>query len=167
MPEILQLEEFYLTRLHIDWHQPPDAKGKGRMLVQGMNAVDYDVMRRRGDARLFALKLRYTLRPTEPKAGLEIDSEIVGIFRFPKTMPEDEMQKLIRINGGMILYGILRGEIACHTGSFPGGKFVLPTVNMPDIVRRIEAAKANAGSHLKTKTAPGKKADIKRATRRR
>jgi hypothetical protein len=48
------------------------------------------------------------------------------------------MQYLIRVNGGTILYGILRGEIAAFTGSFPGGKFNLPTVNMMEIVKDCE-----------------------------
>ena len=74
------------------------------------------------------------------KAGVDkIDSEIVGYFSFSEEFSDEEKRQItIRINGSVILYGILRGQIATFTGSFPNGKFNLPTVNMIEIVNEIE-----------------------------
>jgi len=147
MPDILQLEDFHMTRLHVDWYQP-EAKDKGHMSVQSRFWIDYDVMRRTTDKRLFALKLRFKLGPQggQRQAGYAIDTEIVGLFRFPESLSEEDMQKLVRVNGGMILYGILRGQIAGFTGSFPGGKFTLPAVYMPDVVAKIESEREASGT---------------------
>ena len=142
MPDILQLEDFHMTRLHVDWLEPK-AKGKRPVSVQSQVSMNYDVMRRRTDKRLFALVLRFKFGPEEdqPQAGYAIDAEITGLFRFPESLSEGDMQKLIRINGGMILYGILRGQIATFTGSFPEGKFTLPAMYMPDVIATVEKGK--------------------------
>ncbi len=64
------------------------------------------------------------------------------------------MQSLVRFNGCTILYGILRGQLANITGSFPNRKLLLPTVMMEDVVKDIEREKAQ-GSQMRTvKTAP-------------
>ena len=75
-------------------------------------------------------------------------------------MDEEQMQALIRINGSAILYGILRGEIAVFTGSFPGGKFVLPAVYMQDVVKDVETK--NRARLAKESKAGGKKASVVR-----
>jgi len=57
------------------------------------------------------------------------------------------MQYLIRINGCTILYSLLRGQVAMLTGSFPHGKFNIPTVVMHDIIKKKRRTKI----HVKTK----------------
>ena len=142
MPEILQLKDFFITRLHVDWHEPT---GGARHIPHFDSGVsfDYDVLRKKDALRSFALRLRVRLepKPAKSKAGYEIDSEIMGLFDFPESMEEQQMQALVRINGGTILYGILRGQIAAFTGSFPGGKLSLPAVYMQDIVAGVEKRK--------------------------
>ncbi len=140
MTEILQLNDFAVTRLLIDWHQPSrDAAGNPHF--SGGMAFDYNVLRRKDAPHSFALQFKFTLVPEEVKEGYEIEAAITGLFDFPPSMEESKMQSLIRINGCTILYGILRGEIATFTGSFPGGKFLLPTVFMQEVVQDIEKRK--------------------------
>jgi transcriptional regulator with XRE-family HTH domain len=43
-------------------------------------------------------------------------------------------------------HGIVRGEIASSTGSFAGGKFNLPTVDMQDVVKAVEERKVRLGA---------------------
>jgi preprotein translocase subunit SecB len=143
MRKILQLEDFSLSRLHVDWHEP---EGDAKVMVESF--LDYDVARHRRDKKRFRVDLRVRIAPPVkgPKVGYEIDSEIVAIFSFPEGVAEDQMQRLVRFNGCFILYGILRGEIASFTGSFPGGKFLLPTVDMEEVVRAVEKRRAERGS---------------------
>ncbi|HOF40840.1 MAG TPA: hypothetical protein PLD73_12270 [Candidatus Hydrogenedentes bacterium] len=163
MPDILQLEDFYVTRLSATWHAP-EPPSEGQVQFESKYTIDYDVLRRKDDARLFALRFRFRLESHKEgkAAGYDIDSEIMGLFRFPESMTEDEMQRLVRVNGSVILYGVLRGEVAAFTGSFPGSKCILPAVYMPEIVERIEnqkkvavatrPAKAAAKGKRKTKS---------------
>ena len=167
MPDVLHLEDFHMTRLHVDWLEPK-AKGKRPVSVQSQVSMNYDVMRRRTDKRLFALVLRFQFGPEkdQPQAGYAIDAEIAGLFRFPESLSEGDMQKLIRINGGMILYGILRGQIAGFTGSFPHGKFTLPAVYMPDVVATVESGKKASGTSQQRHASSTKASRTKRAVSR-
>lgn len=70
-------------------------------------------------------------------------ARIAGHFRAPREIPEDKRQWLLLYNGAIILYGLLRGQIAGLTGSMPTGKFMLPSVNMQHTVR--EWAERRAG----------------------
>jgi len=147
----VQLEDFYMMRLSVIWHDPtPNVKSP--VQLESKYTIDYDVFRQTHDLKRFILRFRLNLDSfrTGKRMGYAIDSEILGIFRFPESIAEEEMQKIIRFNGTVILYGILRGEIAAITGSFPGGKFNLPTVNMVNIVKKVEnRKKAVAASQVK------------------
>jgi len=137
----MQLEEFFLTRLHVVWNSPPKPEP-----VISEFSFGYDVARHKTEPRRFLLTFKMHTAPKEktPLVGYEIDCHIVGLFSFFEGVDEAEMQQLIRINGCTILYGILRGQIAGVTGSFVGGKFNLPTVMMHEVVQNIEAEKAAA-----------------------
>lgn len=152
MPDILQLKDFVITRLHVDWHEPGTPLPVSSLRQQ--ISFDYDVLRKKDAPRSFVLRLRMRLgsNTSKSKAGYEITSEIMGLFEFPDTMDDKQMNGLVRINGGTILYGVLRGELAAFTGSFPGGKFILPAVCMQDVVAGIE--KRKHASRKKTKSQP-------------
>jgi len=135
----LQLKTFLVTYLHIDWHQVSDTKPEVFM-TEGKLSFDYDVLRSNENSREFALKLRFISNPADEESenGYKISTEIVGFFEFPASMPEKEMQYLIRVNGSTILYGILRGQLSLFTASFPGGQYILPPVYMQDVVKDID-----------------------------
>jgi len=159
MSKVLQLEEFFLTKLHVDFY-PAESPAPGeRAEAPAELAIDYEVQRHPLKDGVFALVLKVVSRPKDEASpsGYGIDTEILGVFSFPGGVPEDDMQTLIRVNGATILYGILRGEIASCTGSFPAGKFTLPTVYMPDIVAQVEQEKALAARKRKAKPATRRK----------
>lgn len=132
------LEEFYLTRLKVQWFEPEEP-----IEVDTRFGFNYDVAYSQDDPNRYRLTFRVTCEPgTQPKVGYEIDSEMMGFFSFPEDTPREEMEYLIRLNGSTILYGILRGELASVTGMFPHGKFVLPTVMMSDVVEAVEKERA-------------------------
>jgi len=138
MNGIISLDDFTITRLHVDWHDNAVISADAYEL-----GIEYDVGRNPENRHQFLLKFRVNYGTERGRGkrrkGYEVEAEIHGLFTFPDDTPEDEMQTLIRINGGTILYGILRGEIASFTGSFPAGKLILPTVYMHEIVSQVEA----------------------------
>ena len=73
-----------------------------------------------------------------PPIGIAFEAEIVGFFTFPEGTESTRIEQLVRLNGCTVLYGVLRGLIANTTGSFPGGKFILPTFMMQDVVAEVE-----------------------------
>lgn len=166
MPEMLQLRNFDLIKLHVDW-TPLDGREYIEDHFQGVTSFDYEVLRRNDAPTIFALKLEYGLKPKSGKAGYAIEAEIVGFFEFAESTEEDKMQYLIRVNGGTILYGILRGEVAAFTGSFPGGKFVMPSVYMQEVVAQVEADKKAERAKTKATTKSRTKTKRKNASSRR
>lgn len=128
-----------MTRVNLAWHDP-----KETTTVAVEHTFDYDVYRNPQQKSIFRLVFRFGLTSQTPApVGYVLDSEIVGYFSFPADTSEENMQALIRHNGCTILYGILRGQIANITGSFPNAKLVLPTVMMDEVVKNIEKRKAD------------------------
>ena len=142
----LQLDEFFLTKLNIkqvgSFTKAEEISGQDYIVK-----VDYDVSRNVDKKNQFRLDLRVRISLPQKSSGFSIDSEILGFFSFPLKTPEDDMQYLIRINGCTILYSLLRGQVAMLTGSFPHGKFNIPTVVMHDIIKKKRRTKI----HVKTK----------------
>ena len=82
------------------------------------------------DDHTYALKLIVNIKPTK-ETGYTISAEMDGFFIFPKDETDnDKMVYLAIENGAIMLYGILRGQVASVTGSFVTNKFVLPPVVM-------------------------------------
>lgn len=61
--------------------------------------------------------------------------KINGFFGFPKETDEETMQKMISLNGLVMLYGIARGVVAQVTANGAHGKFVLPAVNFVELIK--------------------------------
>lgn len=145
-----------MTRVNVAWHEPSEP---GSVEIDFL--FDYDVARHATEKNRFRLAFRVGVKSKTPSpVDYSLDCEIVGFFSFPEGTADDVMQRLIRLNGCTILYGILRGQLANITGSFPRQKLILPTVMMEDVVNQIEREKAQARGKTPT---PGKAAAKKTA----
>lgn len=154
---VCHLEEFYLTRVNVAWVEPPVEVNELDLNL----AFDYSVFRHKNDALRYRLTLHLSSVPQSPDPmGYQMDCEISGFFRFPEDSTESKRDYLIRVNGCTILYGILRGQFAGITGSFPNRPLLLPTVMMEDVVKEIENKRA-ASTAGKAQKKPAKKATKK------
>lgn len=142
MKPVCDLNNFFLHTLEI--------RGAKRVEAEHVTmscSFDYDLACRDDDCRQVRMLLRVKVRPDADEevqsCPYEINAEIEGFFTFSDELTDDQMGYLIRVNSATILYGILRGEVANVTGSFPSGKFLLPTVMMQDVVKEVEARKGN------------------------
>ena len=155
---VCHLDEFFMTRVNVAWHEPSQP---GSVEIDYL--FDYDVARHTTEKNRFRLAFRLGVKSkTSTPVDYSLDCEIVGFFHFPENTTDDAMQRLIRFNGCTILYGILRGQLANITGSFPRQKLLLPTVMMEDVVNNIEREKAQA---REANPSSGKKAAQKAAKR--
>ncbi len=154
-PANFQLEEFFLSKLHLDY-RPPEKDEKPTTQVNvgiddTVGVLNVDKNRFRMNLTVNAKELNEESAPV----GLTVESEIVGFFSLDSTIPEGERQIRARVNGVSILYGILRGIVASSTGVFEGGKFSMPSINAMDVVNTIEKNRIerhkNKGSQPKTK----------------
>lgn len=140
MSDILSLEGFFIKKLCAEVILPKEIPAEG--IHQDVNhnvRITYHVARRTDDETRYRMQLYVAFNPNE--IGWKIDSEIEGYFKCPDSWEISLREGMIRVNGGTILYGLLRGQIAAFTGSFISGAFLLPTINMNDVVRQAEEAK--------------------------
>ena len=133
----LQLDEFFIIKLNAKYVEGKFEKTHNKFNIY----FDYQVGINKKNNNLFSLKFIFKIKPEKGKSGIKIDAELDGYFSFPPDTDNDDMQYLIRVNGCSILYSLLRGQISMITGSFPEGKFNLPTIVFQDEIMKIEKRK--------------------------
>ncbi len=163
---LLQLNDFYLTELSVKWYEPEGNVGDN-LTISAHHAINFEVLDHREVADEFALNLQFKLLPVdrENPAGYEISADILGFFTLPDSEKKAEQLGSLVYNGLLILYGILRGEIAAFTGSFPGGKFLLPTVDMRNVISRKAEEKIHEQPKQKRKKPPSQAPQSKQRTK--
>lgn len=142
MEPAVNLHSFVIMRSNIEMLPPDDETLKsavdGKVQLKYNSAITYSVAKNQDDEYNYKLTLGVKVVPEG--FGWSIDVEIVGIFSFSKGTSISDMEGIVRVNGCTILYGLLRGHLASVTGAFPSGPYVLPTVNMLEVVKRIEGS---------------------------
>jgi preprotein translocase subunit SecB len=143
MKPVCELNNFFLRHLEVSGADKIDTSE-----ISLHCALDYDLFCNDQDDHKIRMVLRVKVTPDKNEetqtCPYEIKAEIEGFFTFSDELSDEQMGYLVRVNSATILYGILRGEIANVTGSFPSGKFLLPTVMMQDVVGEIEERKEKA-----------------------
>ena len=134
---VCEMLSYNLTHILADWAMP----NEGDPSSCAVN-IGYDVAQNAEAPDHYRLTFRVKVQEKDVDGrdtGYYVEAHIVGYFSFPASVSEDDREYLIRVNGGTILYGTLRGHIASLTGLYPAGPLMLPTVMMHDIVMDIEA----------------------------
>lgn len=138
---MMQLEDFKIARLALDWREPKVETVEVESLKY---EFDYDI----GAHAEYPLRYRMALTmhieevgKPQIEVGYIIKAKLVGFFRFPDGMEKAKRDTLVRVNGLNILYGTFRGTLAGITGAFPGGVFILPSINPQEVVAQIEKRK--------------------------
>lgn len=139
-PPPLDVQSYHINELTF---RAFDEFDEGRESAGGFN-VDFDVQRNANDESTFRIIMRIKLATdgytTDENPQYGIGLTIVGYFGFAEDTEEELMQRMVRINGSSILYGIARGIVGQATGASKHGQFVLPTVNFVEIVKAKAAA---------------------------
>ena len=127
----IQLSKFFITNLNIKWVK---GKASGNAIKLGF---DFNLAFHEEHKNHFKLEFSVLAIPEDGFSGIRLETQIDGYFHFPEGIDFKEMHYLAILNGSSILYGILRGQLALITGSFPGGKFMLPAVVMEDVIPEV------------------------------
>lgn len=139
--QILQLEDYFLTRLNLDFIFPNEIEDE---VESNSLEFDYDVLTHPDDPlrRIMTLRVGVSqVAEDDSKMAYQVECEINGQFRIPEGMKKDQHEGILRINGVSILYSTLRGIIGNLSGSFPEGRLCLPTILPQDVVKHVEEGK--------------------------
>lgn len=122
-------------------------------------------VRRHKDGPLFWISLRVDLSwLNDTKSPFEaISIALDGFFSFPKGTGEDTIKNYVPVLCLVNLYGTARGIVSQATGVCEGGPFILPLVDMNEVLRQWaakssqdalpqRAAKPRIGHRVKTKS---------------
>ncbi len=147
MSDILQLLHFHLVRLHLDMDPFSSGISNQKLPIE----VECEARSHSENPNLFLLFLQVKNGGADnQEGGLAFDIQAVGEFQTPSDWDAEKKAWLVHYNGGMILYGLIRGQVAAVTGSFSCGSLLLPTLNWQEIIKgAIEkqiAANSQAGT---------------------
>src|SRR5690606_7142009 len=126
-----KLRDYRFLDLSIRWIQ-----SSGRPTEQTPAVVISDGAPKGTTDRVVALKV--SLAPPAECSGYQIALSITGLLSVEpggEEIDEENLRSLAVLNGAMILYGIVRAEVASMTSNFPGGRLLLPTVYMQEILK--------------------------------
>ena len=103
------------------------------------------------DANKYLLTLELFVRPKKDheKEFYPYNISIKGraFFTFKDPCPRSDANKILRLNGQSILFGLLRAQVAQITAQSVHGKFLLPTMNFME----LETAAQKTGAVHATK----------------
>src|SRR5258706_16239973 len=99
-PPVLQLEDYFITKLHVDFTFPP---GVPYVEVKSLQSTfNYETGTHKDEASFRMLKFMGGFQELDEKGqriGHRIDFELVGFFSFTQATPKGKEEILLRING--------------------------------------------------------------------
>ncbi len=144
------METFGVRDLRIEWK---DAERSGAQTDSKIDiGYTLDQMPDRDVVRI-GMTFSDLAKGPEGKESYTLSVHIMGFFRLAQGLVEEDRVKLLLGNGLAMLYSSLRGVLLPVSGCFPPGfRYILPTVNLQDVVREVESQREKAKpvkEHLK------------------
>ena len=139
MKALLDINDYIVEELTIRGN---DAFQKAAKVQEGQIDISFNV-KRKGKEPLFMISMAIELNKSKQvfaSNAYYVYLKINGFFSFPKDTPEETMQKMIGLNGTVMLFGVARGVVAQATANGAHGKFVLPAVNFVELIKNSRAS---------------------------
>lgn len=134
MNALLNIDEYFIEDISVKTN--PDYKDDAP--ADGDVGVTFGI-KRQGKAPLFMLTMSVNLVKAKNKkftTPYQVSFSITGFFSFAAGTDEATINRMIGLNGLAVLYGLARGIVAQVTANGPYGKFILPTVNFVELLKR-------------------------------
>jgi len=142
MPALLDIEEYFVEEIRVianpDYSGGPDH--------EGMVSVSFNT-KRKGTEPIFMIQMVINVNKTKKAfetAAYQIVLKITGFFSFKEGTDEETIKKMISLNAPAILYSIARGIVSQTTAQSVHGKFILPTVNFVELLKKRRKKKTSA-----------------------
>ena len=101
-------------------------------------SIDYEIGRANDGTPAFELRLLVDVNQREEffrQSAYRIHLEVTGYFHFPEGTDEKDINRIVLPNGLSILYGIARSTISQSTGVARFGRFLLPSINLIEVIK--------------------------------
>ncbi len=131
----LNLDDYYIDEFSLVVNRDHVSKE----IHCGTIDLDFDINRNSDRPLDFMICLRVDINSSEEdfqKCEYRIHLDLTGFFSFEEGTTEDTIKKMIAPNGLSMLYGVARGLVANATAMSWHGKFVVPSLNLIEIIRR-------------------------------
>jgi preprotein translocase subunit SecB len=102
----------------------------------------------------FKITIAVSLKPSSETPAMDpycIDVRMSGYFGFRENVKHDVMLQMVNYNGSSILYGLIRGFVTQTTAIGQFGKYILPTINLKEVVDKGLQEQTAEANGLKTK----------------
>jgi len=143
----LDIEDYFVEELRVKANPAPTGGISHRVEV----FVSFNI-KRKGTEPVFMIPMVINVnksRATFNKAPYQIMLKITGFFRFKEGTDEETIKKMIGLNAPAMLYSIARGIVAQATAQSIHGKFILPTVDFVELVRKKQRRKKTSTTSKK------------------
>lgn len=150
----LNLDDYYIDEFSFVVNRDHVSKE----VLCGTIDLDFDINRNSDRPLDFMIYLRVDINSSEEdfqRCEYRIHLALTGFFSFEEGTTEDTIKKMIAPNGLSMLYGVARGMVANATAMSWHGKFVIPSLNLIEIIKRKgEAASKKEKPARKIKKKP-------------
>ncbi len=137
-PSPLQLTDFQLLNLQYRFVNPTDTNEIDTDELFGRYGIDVDFAIRRQDDTNVTIFTKAAVNHDAAQPGYVLFAEGISSFQLtdPSALPEAKRQNLVVFSGVGIAMQQLRSRIADLTSFAPFGKYMLPTLDMDDLLKQ-------------------------------
>jgi preprotein translocase subunit SecB len=155
-PSPLKLDQFYITKAHIEFSDPPETDEVSiddiQILIDSYTVdIDFAIRRNKSAINIF-VKADINNDELNAKPGYKISSECIGVFLFLEELPEDDIKRLINTSALVMTLNYLRAYISGVTSPMPWNKYFIPSIDMQDLHAKKSALIKKAREEQSEKT---------------
>ena len=135
MQSLLNIYEYYVDNIDVRVNYGY----KESELKTGHINVDFDIKQNKERPLDFMISMLIELNKSDAafaSGEYRILLNVSGYFSFLEGTSEETVHKMIAPSGLSILYGIARGVVAQVTGNCKYGKYILPSLNFIEIIKK-------------------------------
>jgi len=121
----LQVKTFYFEKLKLEENP--------RGVVKHLLDIDFNFIEDDKGRPGIQLFVKYNVKARNPL--IRADIEAVSLFEVDESLPKEQKDKLIAVNGLIITYGLVRGVIYQMCSVIPPPQRILPSVNFNPLLK--------------------------------
>ena len=132
----LQLNNYYVEELVVRENPAFDAKARERK--EGTLNCSVGIATANDKHNFFKLVLDVSVDPSSgyPSSdAYQVKVRVVGFFQADADLASGAAERMAAMNGTNVLLGIARGFVAQATGIGQHGKYLLPLLNLQDLIK--------------------------------
>jgi len=135
----LQPKGYAVEYLSVEANQAFRPSGK-KVKTQLRFGMSPKLMQKRGTNQyMLRIEVGFNEKPEDFKvAPYRIVIKLATFFELDPDVPEAQRKQLLSLNLISIAYGIARGVVSQVTAQGPHGKFLLPAVNLVEILKQFK-----------------------------